>query len=167
MSFIEHMARDDWDSNFRLFFEGTLSSLEEDPFMHLGSAMGDLRAWLTRGGVARLRYMLVDQMQKLSYPEAKQAAILGYLNELVENNRTRLLNLADKSVLPPLSVLGDKSSEVDPEDMMRRLIAGERPFEEWMYGQGYTSSEIQSIYEQVDRCLFENDVFGRPDETLH
>lgn len=167
MSFIEHMAHDNWADDFKLFFEGTLASLEDDPFMHLGSAMGDLRSWVTRGGIARLRWMLTDQMQKLHYSEEKQTAVLGCLNQLVTENRVRLLNLSEKGVIPRLSALGDKLPVVNPEAMLERLIAGERPFEEWMYEQGYTTSEIQGIYEKVDRCLFENDVFMPTGSRLH
>jgi len=167
MSFIEHMAHDDWANNFRVFFEGTLSSLEDDPHMYLGSAMGDLRAWLTIGGISRLRYTLIDQMRNLHYPPEKQEAILHYLAELVKDNRIRLLKLADKGIIPRLSALGDAPVEVDTEDMIRRLLAGERPFEEWMYEQGYTTHEIEYIYQQIDRCLWEHGLIEPASKRLH
>ena len=167
MSFIEHLAHDNWPDSFRLFFEGTLSALEEDPGMYLGSAMDDLRASLTRGGVARLRSMLKTQMKDLRYPDEKQVAVLEHLRQMTSDNRTRLLLLAERGIIPRLSALGDMPATIDLGEMTCRLLAGERPFEEWMYGQGYTEREIQDIYQQVDRCLFEQGVIEPANPTIH
>jgi len=75
--------------------------------------------------------------------------------------------LADKGIIPRLSALGDAPVEVDTEDMIRRLLAGERPFEEWMYGQGYTTHEIEYIYQQIDRCLLEHGLIEPASKRLH
>jgi len=167
MSFIEHLDSDNWQQNFMLFFEGTLAVLEEDPFMPVGSATDDLRAWLRAGGIARVRLLLAEQVVSRGYPVAKQQAILDFLPVLAQKNRTRLLTLAQNKIIPFASALGDAPTNVNMDDLIKRLAAGERPFEDWMYAQGHTTAEIADIYRRIDKCLFEQGVWESADQKLH
>lgn len=168
MSFIEHLDADNWQQNFQLFFEGTLAVLEDDdPYQPIGSAMDDLRSWLCRGGVGRIRLMLADQMEMRGYPLSKQQAIMDFLPVLAHKNRARLLKLAHDKIIPLASALGDFPIKVDADEMLERLAKGERPFEEWMYGQGHTAQEIAAIYRSIDKCLFEQGVIEPENQQRH
>ena len=44
-------------------------------------------------------------------------------------------------------------SLIEHLDLLGRMLAGERPFEDWMYARGHSAEEIAEIYRAVDRWL--------------
>jgi hypothetical protein len=161
MSLIEHLGVDGWQDRLRRFFEYTLEVLKTDRFRSVGSAVDDLRSWLARGGVRRVREILGDQMDRLHYPPEKRSAVLAFLDQLVLENKPQLLELTGAGIVPPppansLSVCGLSESEI--QDLWSRLLAGERPFEDWMHAHGHSDDEIKAIYRVIDAWLMEQEL---------
>jgi len=139
MALIEYLESDDWQATLRRTFEYTLEVLKEDRFRTVSGSVDDLRSWLTAGGVSRVREHLNDQMEACRFSPAKQTAVNDFLAELVRENRYRLLGLTAQDVLGTtkqewLSACG--LAELEIEDVWYRILAGERPFEDWMYARG-------------------------------
>lgn len=43
--------------------------------------------------------------------------------------------------------------ELDFTDLLRRTLAGERPFEEWIHAHGHSDAEIAEVYGVIDGWL--------------
>ena len=156
MSLIEHLDKPRWEEFLRSTFGFVLWVLRNDRFRHVGSAADDLRSWLAVGGVARVRHHLDGQMERLRFPPARRSAVNACLERLVAENRAALLDLTRAGIVP----VGEREPFRDPdvsvsdvEDLLGRMLAGERPFEDWMYAHGHSSEEIAEIYRAVDRWL--------------
>ncbi|MBI4601571.1 MAG: hypothetical protein HY721_06385 [Planctomycetes bacterium] len=158
MALIEHLERDDWQSLLRRFFEYTLEVLKVDRFRMVGSAVDDLRAWLARGGVSRVREVLSDQMEMRRFTPERKAAVFAFVDQLVQENRRQILDLTAAGIVPgppahSFSVCGLSESEI--QDLWSRLISGERPFEDWMHAHGHSDEEIRAVYRVIDAWLMQ------------
>ncbi len=100
MSLIENLERDGWQDFFQNSFRYTLRILEEDRFRQVGSSVDDLRSWLTAGGVARVRRHLDEQMEMRRFSPARTAAVINYLERLVQENQGALLELIAEGIIP-------------------------------------------------------------------
>ena len=154
MSLIEHLEKPRWKEFLRSTFEFVLWVLRNDRFRSVGSAADDLRSWLAAGGVARVHHHLDEQMERRRFPASRQAAVRTCIGELVRENRGVLLDLSRAGIVPtvePDYLPG--VSVADVEDLLGRMLAGERPFEEWMHAHGHSDEEIAEVYRMVDRWL--------------
>jgi len=172
MSLIEHLESDNWREVLRRNFEYALEVLKTDRFRTVSSSVDDLRSWLAAGGVSRVREHLNDQMEMRRFPTTKKAAVNDFLDELVRENRARLLDLMAQEILAPtkqewLSACG--FTEPQFEDLWSRILAGERPFEDWMHAHGRSDEEIAEIYRLIDEWLMWQGVVHPPEfgTTLH
>lgn len=153
MSLIEHLHRDDWQDVLRRTFEYSLEVLKEDRFRRVGSAVDDMKSWLAVGGVKRVKEHLNNQMEILRFPSDRKKAIIEFVEQLVREHRTQLLELMAKNILPStqqewLSDCGFTEGQF--EDLVSRILAGERPFEDWMHEHGHTDEEIAEVYRVID-----------------
>ena len=48
--------------------------------------------------------------------------------------------------------------ELNFEDLLNRILAGERPFEGWMYTYGHSDEEIAEICRVIDQRLIQQGV---------
>src|SRR4051812_10734461 len=172
MSLIEHLESDNWKEVLRQNFEYALEVLKNDRFRTVSSSVDDLRSWLAAGGVSRVKEHLNDQMEMRRFPSTKRAAVNDFLDELVRDNRARLLDLMAQEILAPtkqewLSACG--FSELDFEGLWSRILAGERPFEDWMHAHGRSDEEITAVYRLIDEWLMRQGVIHPPEfgTTLH
>jgi hypothetical protein len=154
MSLIEHLESDNWREVLRRNFEYTLEVLKEDRFRIVSSSVDDLRSWLAAGGISRVKKHLTDQMEMRRFSATKRVAVIDFLDELVRENRHQLLDLMTNDVLVAtkqewLSVFGFSELEVD--DLWTRILAGERPFEDWMHAHGRSDEEIAEVYHLIDQ----------------
>lgn len=154
MSLIEHLEKPRWKEFLRSTFEFVLWVLRNDRFRSVGSGADDLRSWLAVGGVARVRHHLDEQMERRRFPASRKSAVRTCIEELVRENRGALLELSRAGIVPTVEPdhLPDVSVE-DVEDLLGRMLAGERPFEEWMHAHGHSDEEIAEVYRMVDRWL--------------
>ena len=53
-------------------------------------------------------------------------------------------------------------SETDFRDLLNRMIAGERPFEDWMHAHGRSDEEIAEIYQLIDEWLMQKGIIPPP-----
>jgi hypothetical protein len=55
------------------------------------------------------------------------------------------------------------------EDLWSRILAGERPFEDWMHAHGRSDEEIAEVYRLIDEWLMRQGVIHPPEfgTTLH
>ena len=165
MSLIEHLERDGWEEFLRGTFEYTLDVLKNDRFRRLGSAADDLRSWLAAGGVARVRELLDDQMERRRLPPSRQSAVQDCVEQLAREHHETLRRLAAEGVIraPRPEVLDVPGvSVLDIQDILRRLDAGERPFEDWMYAHGHSDEDIAEIYGVIDGWLMKNGIISKP-----
>ena len=166
MSLIEHLETDRWEEFFRGVFEYTLEVMKHDRFRSVGSAVDDLRGWLARGGVARVRERLDDQMEMRRFSASQKVAVRDYLEQLVRENRRALLDLTATGVIPASGQVHTEAlgvSETDVQDLLDRMLAGERPFEDWMHAHGHSDEEISEIYELIDDWLLQKGIIpARP-----
>ena len=96
------------------------------------------------------------------------------LEYLVHKHRGLLLELIAQGILP--ATLQEKLacldfSESERMELFARILAGERPFENWMRSNGRSEQEIAEIYQIIDQWLL-NAGFIRPpkpapDSYLH
>ncbi len=100
MSFIELMDREDWKDCLKRNFEHAIYIMKNDRFRHVSSAVDDIRGWLGYGGASRVREQLNRQMKSLRYSEAKITEVNKYLEQLIEENRSGLLNLVADGIIP-------------------------------------------------------------------
>ena len=165
MALIEHLERDRWEEFFRGVFRYALEVMKHDRFRSVGSSADDLRSWLARGGVPRVRERLDTQMEMRRFTPSRRAAVRDCLEQLVQENRRALLDLTATGVIPtsgrvPMDACG--VSETDFRDLLSRMIAGERPFEDWMYAHGRSDEEIAEIYKLIDEWLMQKGIIPPP-----
>ena len=108
MALIEHLERDRWEEFFRRVFQYTLEVMKHDRFRSVGSSADDLRSWLARGGVARVRERLDTQMEMRRFSPSRRAAVGDCLEQLVREHRRALLDLTTTGVIPGTAT-GDPS----------------------------------------------------------
>ena len=165
MALIEHLERDRWEEFFRGVFRYALEVMKHDRFRSVGSSADDLRSWLARGGVPRVRERLDTQMEMRRFTPSRRAAVRDCLEQLVQENRRALLDLTATGVIPasgrvPMDACG--VSETDFRDLLNRMIAGERPFEDWMHAHGRSDEEIAEIYQLIDEWLMQKRIIPPP-----
>ena len=165
MALIEHLERDRWEEFFRGVFRYALEVMKHDRFRSVGSSADDLRSWLARGGVPRVRERLDTQMEMRRFTPSRRAAVRDCLEQLVQENRRALLDLTATGVIPasgrvPMDACG--VSETDFRDLLSRMIAGERPFEDWMHAHGRSDEEIAEIYKLIDEWLMQKGIIPPP-----
>ena len=165
MALIEHLEDDDWEPFFRDMFRYTLEVLKNDRFKSVGSSVDDLRSWLVAGGIARVRELLDQQMEMRGFPESRKSSVHECFERLVRENRVALLHLTAEGVVPapaPERLDARGVSEWDIRDLYSRMLAGERPFEDWMLAHGHSDEEIAEIYRMIDRWLMQEGIISRP-----
>ena len=91
MALIENLERNDWQDFFRMSFEYALYVLKNDRFRSVGSSVDDLRSWLALGGISRVREALNNQMERSGFSPARKAEVNEFLEQLVRDNRSQLL----------------------------------------------------------------------------
>jgi hypothetical protein len=165
MALIEHLERDHWREFLRDTFAYTLDVIKNDRFRHVGSAADDLRGWLTAGGIPRVKERLNRQMEMRRFPPAQQVEINQFLEQLVREHRSQLLESTTGGVLPStlqdgLAAQGFSKSAL--VDLLNRMLAGERPFEDWMRAHGHSDQDIAETYQTVDRWLIEHGLIPPP-----
>lgn len=161
MALIEQLERENWQSFFYDCFEYTLDILKNDPFRSVGSSADDLRSWLKAGGVPRVQEQLDRQMEIRRFPSEKRVDVQEFIIKLAQEYRGLLVELSTKGVLPilPKDELGlGTLSGVNVSDLIDRIIAGERPFEAWMYEHGHSEKEIQEVYQVIDQWLIDHGI---------
>src|SRR5947209_8624508 len=165
MSLIEHLEQDDWREFLRNSFEHALDVLKNDRFRAVGSSVDDLRSWLTDGGIPRIKERLNDQMDIRCFSAERKAAVNTFLEHLVGNNRAELLALMAAGIVSStkqewLDACG--ISETQFQELLSRILAGERPFEDWMHSHGRSDEEIAAIYSLIDRWLMQRGLIPMP-----
>jgi hypothetical protein len=165
MALIERLELDNWKDVLRMNFEYTLEVLKNDRFRSVSSSVDDLRSWLARGGVSRVKEHLNHQMDIRRFSSTKKEAVNEFLDQLVRENRRQLLDLMAQGILPPtkqewLSACG--FTELQFEDLLSRILAGERPFEDWMHAQGRSDEEIAEVYHLIDQWLMQQGIIPPP-----
>ena len=170
MALIEQLESDNWPELLRMFFESTLDILKNNPHQPSGSSIDDLRAWLRQGGVCRVKEHLNRQMEIRLFSDEKKKAVIDFLETLIQENRRQLLELIYQKVIPPekkklLSECG--ISEIEIEEILNRIMEGERPFEDWMYAHGYSDEIIAEIYKIIDDWLMEQGIIPIPPSTIN
>jgi len=165
MALIENLEHDGWEKFLRDSFRYTLEVLKTDQFRRVGSSVDDLRSWLTVGGVARVREHLNSQMDMRGFPPDRRAAVNECLEQLVRENRGALLDLMVHGIVPGSSqefLAACGLSEEGLEDLLSRMIAGERPFEDWMHAHGHSDEEIAEVYRMIDQWLMQKGIIPHP-----
>lgn len=165
MALIERLELDDWKNILRSNFEYTLEVLKNDRFRSVSSSVDDLRSWLAYGGVSRVKEHLNNQMDMRRFSSTKKAAVNEFLDQLVQENRPQLLDLMSEGILFStkqewLSACG--FTELQFEDLLNRILAGERPFEDWMHAHGHSDEEIAKVYRLIDQWLIQQGVIPPP-----
>ena len=161
MELIEHMERNNWEELLRNFFEYTLEVLKNDRFRSVGSSVDDLRSWLSAGGIGRVKAHLTDQMTMLHYPPAKITAVNAFVDQLAHEHRTQLLDLIAHGIIPAPQgerPMANSITKLDVTDLLSRILAGERPFDEWMHAHGHSDEEITEIYRVIDAWLVRHEI---------
>ncbi len=80
------------------------------------------------------------------------------------------MELVNQKVIPPEQkkiLLECGFSEVDIEDLINRIMTGERPFEDWMYAHGYSDEDIKKVYTIIDNWLMEQGIIPIPASKIH
>ena len=165
MSLIEHLDDERWEEFLRSTFKYVLWVLKTDRFRSVGSAADDLRSWLAVGGIARVRRYLTRQMEVLRFSSSRKLAVNRCIEQLVRENRRELLDLTRAGVVPatgrePFDI--DGLSAPDVQELLERMLAGERPFEEWMHAHGRSDEEIAETYRLIDQWLMTEGVIPSP-----
>ena len=161
MALIENLEHEGWEKFFRDSFLYALEVLKNDRFRPVGSSVDDLKSWLTAGGVAQVCEHLNKQMKMRRFLLSRKSAVNDCIEQLVRENRGALLDLMADGIIPDtrqerLEACG--LSEQDFQDILSRIIAGERPFEEWMHAHGHSDEEIEEIYGVIDQWLIQKGI---------
>ena len=164
MALIEHLEDERWEGFFRNTFRYALEVMKHDRFRSVGSSADDVRSWLARGGVARVRERLNEQMEMRRFSPSRAAAVNECLDRLVQENRLALLDLVADGVIPaggqaPIDACD--ASETYVRDLLSRMMAGERPFEDWMRAHGRSDEEIAEVYKLIDEWLMQRGVLPK------
>ena len=165
MALIEHLEHEGWEEFFRDMFRYTLDVMKNDRFRSVGSSVDDLRSWLAAGGVARVRKRLDEQMDMRRFPPSRKSAVNDCFEQMVRENRDALLHLTVEGIVPaprPVRLDARGVSEQDIQDLFTRMLAGERPFEDWMHAHGHSDEEIAEIYGMIDRWLMQKGIISKP-----
>lgn len=165
MALIEHLEREGWEEFLRDMFRYALDVLENDRFGSVGSSVDDLRSWLARGGVARVRERLDAQMDARRFPPSRRAAVNDCIEQLVRETRDALFDLTAKGIIPATGQEWFDArgmSETAVRDLFGRMLAGERPFEAWMHEHGRSDEEVAEIYTMIDNWLVQKGIISRP-----
>lgn len=165
MAFIENLDRGDWRQFLGSMFGYTLDVMKNDRFRHVGSSVDDLRAWLARGGVSRVKEALAFAMEQRRYAADKQAEILAFVDRLAEDHHPRLMELAALGVIPAAPKEWMAACGITPEwfnDWIDRMRAGERPFDDWMYAHGHSYEDIVEVYGVIDDYLVRHGILSAP-----
>ncbi|MCX7045577.1 MAG: hypothetical protein NTX50_08860 [Candidatus Sumerlaeota bacterium] len=165
MSLIEHLEEDRWEEHLRRTFEYMLDVLKNDRFRHAGTSVDDLRTWLTNGGISWMKHQLDNQMEMRRLAPERKVAVKGLMEQLIRENRSKLLGLMADGIVPSKQeeLLGICDfSELQLQDLVTRMMAGERPFEEWMRAHGHTDEEIDNIYRLIDQWLIKRGIIPSP-----
>lgn len=163
MALIEYLDREDWQPLFRQFFESALYLMKHDPTAPRGSAVDDLHAGLSQGGIPRVRYHLRQAMPMRGYSEEKQAEILAYVDTLAHDHRQELLDLIRSERISTKFQLRSLLQAINMpkeyfHDLLDRIMAGERPFEEKMSALGHNEQDIAALYQEIDQWLSDNNL---------
>lgn len=79
----------------------------------------------------------------------------------MRENRRSLLALTRAGIVPA-TVQEDLEtcglSATDVQELLGRMLAGERPFEEWMHAHGRSDEETAEIYRLIDQWLMKDGV---------
>ncbi len=100
MSLIEYLEREDCEEVLRSRFQYALEVLKNDRFRTVGSAVDDLRGWLTAGGVARVRKHLNSQMEGRRFSPERKLALNNCLEQLAIENQEMIHELITDGVIP-------------------------------------------------------------------
>lgn len=161
MALIENLEHEGWEKFLRDSFRYALEVLKNDRFRSVGSSVDDLKSWLTAGGVIRVREHLNKQMEMHRFPLSRKEAVNDCIEQLVQENRGALLDLMADGIVPDTRQdqfeIYDLSKQ-DFQDILSRIIAGERPFEEWMHAHGHSDEEIEEIYRIIDQWLMQKGI---------
>jgi hypothetical protein len=166
MALIEQLEGPHWRDALTRTFSTTLEVLETDPFRSTGSSVDDLRGWLRTGGVANARDRLAEQARARRFSAEDAQELIAFFDTLVFGHRAQLLRLAGSGVLPAPSrdrLSARAPTELDVAECLRRLAAGECPFEEWMHATGHGPEDIAAVFAFVDDWLAR----PRTRRTLH
>jgi len=156
MALIENLDRGDWREFLGSMFGYTLDVLQNDRYRSAGSAVDDLRAWLARGGVSRVKATLADQTRQRGYTAEKQADILAFVDQLAERHRPQLLELAAQRIIGGHLDAWLAGNGLPPDllrDIPQRIIAGEQPSPAWADLCGCSDEEISETYRLIDEWL--------------
>ena len=100
MALIEYLEQDDWADVLRRSFEFAIILLQTDRFRLTSSAVDDVRAWLTSGGVSRVQFHLDRQMNDCRFTADRQRNIQEALNRLVQEHQHALMKLLTDGIIP-------------------------------------------------------------------
>lgn len=169
MALIEHLDQDGWREYLAVTFEYVLDALATDRFRSMGSGADDLRGWLTHGGMSRVKEHLNSQMAMRRFPAERITAINQLLDDLVDKHRPSYLDLIARGIISVtdaewMHVLG--VTEDDMVQDLRRIEAGERPFDAWMRERGHSQEQIELVHGLMDRWLLRKGLI-KPSATLH
>jgi hypothetical protein len=158
MALIEYLEQDDWADVLRRSFEFAITLLQTDRFRLTSSAVDDVRAWLTSGGVTRVRFRLDQQMNDCRFTADRQREIQEVLTQLVQENQQALMQLLTDGIIPWnqadfLTTFG--LSEVEFNAMWQEVSPEIRPFETWMLAKGYSQETIDVMEQKIDRWLIQ------------
>jgi hypothetical protein len=120
---------------------------------------------LVAGGIRRVQERLNYQMEMCRFPPARQTAVNQCLQQLVREQRGALLDLMAGNILPTtqqdwLAACGLSDTLFD--ELLNRLQAGERPFEDWMHAHGHSDQDIAAVYRQIDEWLIRHGILCPP-----
>lgn len=121
MALIENLERENWQEFLEDVFRYVLDVLKEDRHRSLGSSGDDLRAWLTIGGVGRVRRLLKDQMNRRGFPPSRQAEVMEVIEGLVRENRQTLVELMAKGIVPVQDRAPSRAERVSSADVRKFL----------------------------------------------
>lgn len=156
MALIENLDRGNWQEFLGNMFAHALYILKNDRFRWAGSSIDDLKAWLARGGVPRVKEALAYQVEQRRYTEEKQQEILAFVDQLAEKHRPQLMELVALGIIPATPSEWMEACGITPEwldDWVARVNAGERPFDDWMYAHGHSYEDIVEVYSVIDDYL--------------
>ena len=161
MALIENLEHEGWEKFFRDSFQYALEVLKNDRFRPVGSSVDDLKSWLTAGGSPGFASISTSRWKCAVFPSSRKSAVNDCIEQLVQENRGALLDLMADGIVPDtrqkrLEACG--LSEQDFQDILSRIIAGERPFEEWMHAHGHSDEDIEDIYRIIDQWLMQKGI---------
>lgn len=153
MRWMDQIESPHWEEYLRDAFGYAVLALEHDPARPLASFAHEIRGWLAESGVAGVRHHLSAKMRA---EDLEDGEVQRCMEELVEQHRAALLRLMEKGEIPRASLTyfaPPGPTEDDFNEVMGRLVQSERPFEEWMYSQGRTESDVAKIFASIDESL--------------